>query len=195
MRSLINYKGFTLLEVIIAASVAAVIGMLLLLIILNSTSISYTQSSRVDQGLGINDALAKIREEIKESTGVATGYPETGSSIYETSQTQLVLKVSAIDNSGSIIDGSLDYFVFLKDQDKLRLKVFPAALSQRKEVDQILTGNVNSIIFKYLDDTHPPVEVPPATAAKVQITLVLRTKIGPEYESSMATSEAILRNN
>lgn len=187
-------SGLTLVEVLVAAGIASVVGVLLLAIIVNSAGLFYKQSSKIEQGLGANDALAKIRTSIKEAQSIASGYPES-SPIYTSGATQLVLKLASLDSSGNIISSTFDYFVFFLDQAKLRFKVFPATSSQRKSVDQIFSTNVSSLEFKYLNSATPPVEVLPTSATKVKITLSLKQKSGGDYEQSVATSEAFLRND
>mgnify|MGYP001593685870 CR=1 FL=1 len=68
-------RGFTLVEVIVAAAVLAVVGSLLFSILVNSTGFFYQQSSRSQQGLGINDSLVNIKGSIKEADSVSLNYP------------------------------------------------------------------------------------------------------------------------
>lgn len=188
-------RGLTLVEAIIATAIAAVVGILLPIIIINSTNLFYKQSSKVEQGLGINDALSKIRETIKESNSVAAVYPPTGAPTYTSAAQQIVLKIPALDSLGNTVSNTFDYFVFFLDQDKLRFKIFPDASSSRKSQDQILSNNVNLLKIQYYNSATPPVEVSPTSATKVKITLSLRQKSGQDYEQNISTSEANLRND
>lgn len=188
-------KGLTLVEVLIAMGISIVVGVLLLAVIVNSSGLFYSQSSKVGQGLGVNDALSKIRETIRESSFIAPGFPESASPAYTSGSKQLVLKLSSIDVSGDIVSGAYDYFVFFSDTDKLRFKSFPDSQSSRKIQDQILSLNVDSIKFQYFDSAVPPNEVAPATAVKIRISLSLKQKTGQSFEVSIATSEAGLRND
>ncbi len=188
-------RGLTLVEVLIAMGISVIVGALLLVIIVNSAGLFYSQSSKVGQGLGVNDALAKIRETIRESSLIAVSYPESASPTYTTGSTQLVLKLSSIDSNGNIVLNVYDYFVFFFDTDKLRLKSFPNTQSSRKVQDQILSLNVDSVKFQYFDLTVPPNEVAPTTAIKVRIFLSLKQKVGQRFETSSATSETNLRND
>lgn len=189
--------GLTLVEAIIATAIAAVVGILLPIIIINSTNLFYTQSSKVEQGLGINDALSKIRETIKESNSVAAAYPPQGAPTYNSNSGQIVLKIPALDSSGNAVSNAFDYFVFFLDGDKLRFKIFPdtSLPSSRKSQDQILSLNVTILNFQYYNSATPPSEVSPTAAAKVKISLTLRKKSGLEVETNSATSEANLRND
>ena len=91
-------NGFTLVEVIIAMTITVVVGSLLLSLLVNNTGLFYQQSSRLNQGLGLNDSIAKIRGGMKEADAVASGYP-ISSPTYTSSATALVLRLPAIDSS------------------------------------------------------------------------------------------------
>lgn len=188
-------KGLTLIEVLISMGIAVVVGGLLFVIIVNSTGLFYKQSSKIEQGVSVNDALSVIRNSIKEAQSIVANYPEIQPFTYTTGLTQLVLKLASIDSSGNIIIDSFDYYVFYLDQTKLFFKVFPGALSQRKSRDQILSTNVESLEFKYYNLANPPEEVTPISASKITITLFLEQKSGQVMEKSIATTEANLRND
>lgn len=194
-------KGFTLIEVLIVMGISSVVGVLLLVIIFNSTGLFYQQSSKLSQGLGSNDALSKIRSTIRESSAIAVSYT-AGSTTYTSSSSQLVLKVGSINATGNLISEVFDYFVFFSDpsagsgQVVLRFKSFLDSQSVgRKPADQILSLNVDSILFQYYDLAIPPQEVTPTSASKIKITLFLKQKSGANYETSVASSEANLRND
>jgi len=187
-------NGLTLIEILVAMGIATVVGVLLVVIIVNSAGIFTQQSSKVQEGLNINDALAAVRGSIKQASAVAVSYTN-GLTTYTTGSNQLVLKVASIDSSGNIIDSSYDYFVFFQDQSYLRFKIFPDPSSARKQGDQIFSNAVNSLNFQYFNSALPPVEVSPASAAKISVTLTLNTKIGANFTTSTVTTEANLRND
>lgn len=188
-------NGLTLLEVLIAVGIATVAGGLLLVIIVNSAGLFYKQSSEVNQGLSTNDALMKVRGSIKQAGSIAQSYPETGTPIYTTGSTRLILKVPSEDELGNIISDTYDYFVYFSDQTKFRLKSFPNALSAIKASDQIFMTNLKSLEFTYFNSAIPPQEVPPQSASKVRFTVTVEEKSGAKLESLTATSEASLRND
>ncbi len=188
-------SGLTLVEVLIAMGISSVVGTLLLVIIVNSSGLFYQQSSKVSQGLTVNDALVTIRSNIKEAGSIAANYPQSGSPLYTSGPLQLVLKIPSIDVSGNIILSTFDYFVFFADQSKLRLKTFPNGLSQRAALDQIFMTNLKNLNFKYLNSAVPPQEVTPEQALKIRVTITAEQKSGAGLESLTATSEAILRND
>ena len=188
-------KGFTLIEVLVVLGIITVVGTLLLVIIVNSTGLFLKQSSKIEQGRGLNDVLSSIRNNIKAAQSIASSYPEGPSPEYSSGANQLVLKLASIDSLGNIIPGEFDYFVFFQDQIKVRFKIFPNGLSSRVLLDQILLTNADSLEFSYYDLANPPQEVAPTSASKIKITLSLKQKSGQEYEQSIATSEANLRND
>ncbi len=175
--------------------IAVLVGGLLFVIIVNSTGLFYKQSTKIETGVSINDALSAIRNSIKEAQSIEANYPGSQPFIYTTGLTQLVLKLASVDSSGNIIVDSFDYFVFYLDQTILRFKVFPNVLSQRKSRDQIFSTSVENLEFRYYNLANPPAEVPPVSAAKIKITLSLEQKSGQAIERSVATTEANLRND
>ena len=187
-------KGLSLVEVLIAMGIAIVVGALLLVVIVNSSGLFYKQSSKVEEGLNINDALLQIRSSIKDARSVVSSYSD-GSTTYTTGSTELILKIPSIDNSNNIINETFDYYVFFLDQQKFLFKSFPDIASFRKAQNQIFSTKVDSLVFEYFNSANPPVEVIPALAKKVRITLTLKQKSGADFEINIATSEANLRND
>ncbi len=183
-------RGLSLIEVLISAGIAVVVGTLLVTIIINSAGLFTKQSSKLSQGLNTNDALSKIRESIKEANSVAASF-----SIYTSGVTQLVLSVPSIDSSNNIISNTFDYYIFFKDANFLRFKTFPNAASVKKAQDQIFSNSLDSLNFQYFDSASPPLEVTPGSANKVRVTLSLKQKNGSLVEVKTSTSEASLRNN
>ncbi len=186
--------GLSLIETLLAVGISLVVGTLLVVIMINSAGLHYRQSSKLEEGLNINDALSGIRQNIREAYGVALSYTYDLTT-YTSSDSQLVLKVTSVDSMGNLITDTFDYYVFFKDQDKLRFKTFPNGASARKARNQIFSASVDGLKFQYLDSAFPPNEVAPLTASKVRITLSLKQKSGSYFETTIATSEAALRND
>lgn len=180
-------RGLTLVEVLVAMGVAGVVGALLLVIIVNSAGMFTEQSSKVQEGLNINDALSRLRSSVKDASAVADSYI-SGETLYTTGESQLVLKVASIDALGNLLVDTFDYFVFFKDQSYLRFKTFPDSESFRQPLNSVLSTGVDNLVFQYFNSASPPVEVTPAVATKVRISLTLN-------QTNIATSEANLRND
>lgn len=185
-------RGFTLVELIISTAIAVVVGGLLISIFVSNTGLFYRESSKISEGLGINDSLSSIRSSIKQTQAVASGYPLVFPA-YTSSTSELVLQIAAIDSSSNIIANTYDYIVYTTSQNKLYMKVFPDALSSRKSVDKILSSNVTSVVFNYLDSSGN--SVTPVSAIKVKVTITLNQQVGLGTETNIATTEANLRND
>lgn len=179
-------SGMTLIEVLVAMFISVIVGGLLLVIMTNSAGLFTKQSSKVEEGLDVDDALMIIRKDIKQAGFIAASYTN-GPTTYISGTTQLVLKIPSLDNSGNVISETYDYFVYFQNNKLLSYKVFPDLLSQRKSVDRILATGVKTIIFQYYDKNIPPNEVTPVSAINVKATLVL--------DQTIATAEASLRND
>lgn len=188
----VSQKAFTLLELVIVMGITTLVGVLLVGILIQNNGLFYTQSSRVTQGLGANDALGNIKGFIKQAKGVVVGYPETGSPNYISSDNELILKISSVDSLGNLLP-TFDYVIYLKSQDKLNLLLFPDDSSARKTVDQFLTSNVDFLSFEYFDSAGGVVG--PSSAKKVRVTISSKQKSGLKDITNIATSEAYLRND
>lgn len=190
----LKQKGLTLIEVLVAMGIATVVATLLLVIMVNSASLSSNQSSKVQAGLNINDSLSVVRGTIKQASAVAASYVD-GPTTYTSGTSQIVLKVTSRDPSGNIIADVYDYFVFFLDQKFLRFKTFPDSSSSRSPEDRIFSNIVDSLNFQYFNSATPPVEVLPVNATKIRVTLTLKQKAAAEFVINTATSEVNLRND
>lgn len=186
--------GLTMVEVLISLGISVIIGSLLLVIIVNSSYFYSKESSKLTEGLNINDALSELRGSIKQAGSVAASY-SSDSQIFTSGTTQLVLKVPAIDSSGNIITNAYDHFIFFLDQNKLRYKTFIDSQSVRVVKDQILSTLVDRVVFEYFSSSNPPLPIMPSSAGKVKITLILKQKSKTDDQISIATAEANLRND
>lgn len=188
-------NGFTLVELLVTTGVIVVAGVLLLAVLVNSTGIYYKESSKIGQGLNSNDALNSIRQYVKGASAIAATYQVDELTSLVTNSSQLVLKLPSVDSNENIIPDVFDYFVFLKEEDKLRLRSYPDIQSSRLTIDQILSSNVESLLFQYFDLGLPPQEVEAQLAVKIKVTLNLKQKNGLGFEENISTSEASLRND
>lgn len=185
-------RGFSLPEVLVSLAIGVVASVLLLSIMVENYGVFYKQSSRVDQGVGLNEVLAKIRQFIKEADSVAVSYID-GPTTYTSSSTELVLKLPSIDSGGNKIFNVFDHIVYFTDTDKLKLKVILGVGSTREIIDKVIAFNVDTVNFEYFDPTGT--SVTPTSATKVKFTLTLKQKAGNSFETNTLTTEANLRNN
>lgn len=187
-------SGFTMIEILVSMGIAVVTGALLLVIIVNSAGLYSTQSSKVQEGLNINDALLEIRGSVKQASAIIAQYTN-GQTTYTTGPDELVLEVASLNSSGNILSDTYDFYVFYLDQNYLRFRIFPDPASSRIASNKILSNLVDTLSFQYFNSAVPPVEVNPVDATKVRISLKLKQRTGKNFEVSVATSEANLRND
>lgn len=192
-----SQRGLSLIELLISVTIAIVLGGLLIGIVVNNTGVYYNQAAKIQQGLGSNDALSNIRTNIRQAANVAAAYPETGTPTYTSSASELVLKLPAIDSLGNTIENIYDFVIYYtlmqSNIKQLHFRVIPNEVSFRKEANQILSSNVNNIVFDYFDSSSQVVS--PTGAAKVKVTLYLNQISNGSTTINVSASEASLRNN
>ncbi len=88
-------SGFTLAEVLIAASITLVLGVFLTNILFTQTGFFNKQKALVDEGLSLNSAAQIITNSVNQGASVVIGYPED-SPQFTTSSETLVIKLSLI---------------------------------------------------------------------------------------------------
>lgn len=184
-------EGFTIAEALVSLTVALVAGSLLISILVQNNGLFYQQTSRIEQGLGLNDALARIKVDIKESDAVSASFTD-GPVIYTSGGGVLVLRIVSMDGTGSTIFNVYDYIIYFLEDGNLKLKVFPGAGSVKQAEDKILAFNVESANFEYFDNNGAVIS--PTLAKRVKVSLTVRQKAGYSFESSSLTTEARLRN-
>lgn len=182
MKNIFVSKGVTLPELIIAAGLFSVVGIIMAAILLSGSSLYYLQSAKVEQRLGINEAFSSLKRNIRQSSAVVDG----------SSDVQLILKLPSINSQGPIIN-VYDHILYYYTGEKFYEIVSPDAQSIRTATDKILAQNVDNIKFEYYDDSG--VSVTPVNATRVKLTLSLKQKAGAGFETNIATTEADLKNN
>lgn len=182
------------MEILVAMSVAALAGFMLIQILIRNNGLLFQQSAKIYQGLNLNDTVSALGVDIKGANAVALGYPVTSPTILSSSSS-LVLQFPSVDSNGNIIDKTYDYIIINPDSVQpavLREQVFPDPLSSRKATNKVLLTNLSSIIFSYFDSNNSPVT--PASATKVNFVLNLVTKAGVNQQQSSASAKFSLRN-
>lgn len=190
---LIKARGFTLVEILVAVGVTALVSGILGGILINNNGVMYKQNSIINEGLSLNDAMTAIDDKIRQAAEVAIGYPEE-SPTYQTGLNTLVLKVPS-ENSWGIINNTYDYVVILQDTGNakiLRLKVFPDSQSTRKSEDRVLTTVTDYIQFSYLDKSGNAIT--PASAYQVGVNLSVSPQTGSIGSNRSSSTITTLRN-
>lgn len=172
-----HQAGLSIAEILVAVGITAIAGVLLASVLFNSAGLFTDQAVKVGSGLNLNDALSEVRSVIKQAAMTDAA----------SNASNLLLKVSSVDESGSIIEDVFDSYNFYLDNQTLHFKVVPDPQSSRKSVDRIFSTSVDNLVFEFLNSASPPVETSPENAKKIRITLVIK--------NSTATSEANLRND
>ena len=186
-------KGFTLVEVIIAAGVGLVVGVLLVSILVNHNGLSFRENAVVSEGLSLNDAMSKINQSIKEAAQVSDSY-QLGEALYTSDADTLVLKLSAVSSLG-VVDDAFDYVVVFQDPQNakiLRFKVSPDPQSSRSPADLVLNSSLVSARFSYLDKNGNSVS--PSLTFSVSVDLTVLTRTGSASTNRTSSSNTTLRN-
>lgn len=190
-----NSFGFGLLEVLVAITISAAAGVLLIKAFVENQGLYFDQSSKITQGFSINSAYTEISESIKKSSAVAPANL-IGSPQFTTDSDTLVLELPSIDGSGNVISQTFDYIVITREGQNLsflKKKLFPNPLSQRNSEDKLLAMNVASFTLDYKDQSGS--QVSPSNAHRVSFSFELSQKAGYANQQSGAAGEINLRNN
>jgi len=188
-------KGFSLPELILALTIVAILGGILVSLLNSTNSVFYDQSVKVKQGLSLNQASKELTSLIKSSAGIATQYPPSGAAQYSTNSQTLVLKIPSLNQSGGIIDQIFDYAIITKDSSNpkiMRKKIFVDPLSQRKSEDKVLSTSLKKLTFIYLDSSNTAVS--PAEAVRINFTIKLAENINFTQNESSSSGTANLKN-
>lgn len=190
-----NLKGWSLLEVLIGVTIAAVAGGLIINLMVSSNSLFFDQSAQISHGLSLNQAKLEITDLIKSSAGIVTQYPESGAAQYTTDTNTLVVKLPAISSGGDVIESVYDYAVIEADTAKptvLRKQIFKGAGSYRNPENKVLSASLANLSFSYLDINNVPVAVD--QAVRVNFVINLSTKSGFSENKSSGSGTVNIKN-
>lgn len=188
-------KGFTLVEILIVITITGVIGFLLTQLLIQNNSVYFAEDAKVSQGLSLNTISNKLQTDIKQASGIASGYP-VSLPTYLSSLDTLVLQLPAIDSSGNPIDNVFDYVVYAKDPVRgyiLKRMVYKDDISTRIEANQVLTTSLSLINFYYYDQNNEVVS--PTFASKINFVINVSSKTGLSQQQSSSSGQVNLRNN
>ncbi|MEA3249213.1 MAG: prepilin-type N-terminal cleavage/methylation domain-containing protein [Patescibacteria group bacterium] len=150
-----HQKGFSLMESITVLGVMAMLLIIIAQIFIVSYDIYAKQTAKADNS---TSAVLAARA-ISESTRGATEVLDTGtinSTVYTSSDDELVLKLPAIDGSGNIIVDSYDYIAFYRDgtdTTKIFSDIESDASSYRFSGQKLVTAYNEAMNFRYNNPT------------------------------------------
>lgn len=187
-------KGFGLIEVLIGIALAGIVGTLLVSLLVQNQGLYIRQSSKVSQGINLNDAKAEINDSIKVSSGIVTNNP-IGSPQLTTGSDAIVLSLPSINSQGQKIEQTFDYIVIYQDSAAavVRKKLFVVPQSSRQTEDKVLAKGVSALEFVYKDSIGNIVSA--TSASKVNFTITLLDTSGYGQQQLSQSGEVNLRNN
>lgn len=144
-------SGVTIFEVIVAFSLMSVVIIILADVFIMHSKIFNTSSGKAEvqfQSVSMADVMGKY---IRLADSVVEEYVIGGES-YETSSSELVLKMPSIDASDNIIADTWDYIAFYRDETDVakffyEMEADPA--SSRVSIKKILSDYVSGLNFIY----------------------------------------------
>lgn len=190
-----NTGGWSLIEILLVMTIAAVAGGLLINLMVSSNRLFFDQSAQINQGLSLNQAKIEITDLIKSSTGIVPQYPVSGTAQFISDDNTIVIRLPAVSALGNIIDSVYDYAVVEADPAKpaiLRKQIFKDYQSSRNNENKVLSTSLNNISFKYLDMNSAPVS--PDQAVRVGFVISLSTQSGFSANDSTGSGMVNIKN-
>ncbi|HLC88376.1 MAG TPA: hypothetical protein VJG66_04985 [Patescibacteria group bacterium] len=190
-----NSRGWSLVEVLIVTTVAAVAGGLLINLMISSNRLFFDQSAHITQGLALNQTELELTELIKSSAGIAVQYPVSGTPQYTSNSNTLVIKLPSLSSAGDVIESVYDFAVVGPDNVNpaiLRKQIFKDASSFRKTENKVLSTNLSNLTFNYLDSSNNATS--PALAERIGFSIELATKSGFSEKMSSGSGTVNLKN-
>lgn len=190
-----NTGGWSLIELLVVITAAAVAGGLLINLMVSSNRLFFDQSAQISHGLSLNQTELELTSLIKSSVGIAAQYPASGAPQYTSDSNTLVLKLPAISSSGDVIESVYDFAVVEADSAKpaiLRKQVFKDSRSFRKSENKVLSISLNYLTFNFLDVNNNPIS--PAQAERVNFIIKLSTKSGFSKKESSGSGTVNIKN-
>lgn len=181
-------RGATLLEMLIAIGILALIFTLLGLIFIGHGVFFQRENAAVDAALATTGSLNDILAQAREAVGMEAVVVDDVT--YQSGPTQLVLKLYSLDENGLYNPATYDYAVYLLDEafpNHLIKRVFANYGSSRPSEAKLLNGYVKSLFFSYNE-----ANVENANQLTVWLASA-KTVAGQEYVSS-STISVVLRN-
>lgn len=193
MKKILNSaKGFTIIEMIFAVVILAMMVIVIGDLYLKGTLSSKTEMSRSKLQIETKNVVEGMNANIKLASKIDSTY---NNGTYNASATTLILDLPAIDGTSTFLySGNQkihDYIIYYLDGSNLHKMVFSpdsrSRLYSENGSDQTLLSNVKTLAFTY--DTAPP--------ASVTVTIDITTQDTSQkiVQEISVNTEAKRRNN
>lgn len=184
-RNFTNFQGFTIMEVIIAASIGIVVLSAVLFLFIRGNQMFIFDSRYLDTQKNVRLVLDNISQDTRRAGDVVSS--AIGSVPASTLQ-QLVLEVSSIDASGNPITGSNDYFRYTLNSTTsvLEKTTWAAVGSTRTSGTQNISLNISNLAFGYLPTL--------AGATRITISITSTATVMNKTHTKTLNTSVKLRN-
>ena len=181
-------EGFTLVEVLIIASIISLIMVTLLSLYVAGQRYFIIESARADVLRDIRQVLNWISRDIKEGIQVVPSWD-----VYTTSSSCLVLQVPSVDSNGLIIDvdNEFDYIIYrLNSQFPNRLERIVDAndgVSSRTDRSRVIVTRADSFLLRSQGADLSSVS-DFSQVSSVDVTLITKqNRLGRTYQETLKT--------
>jgi len=174
--------GFTIMEVIIAASIGIVVMSSVLFLFIRGNQMFVFDSRYLDTQKNVRLALDNISQDTRRAGDVVS--TAIGSVPASTLQ-QLVLEISSIDASGNPITGSNDYFRYTLNSTTLE-KTTWAFGGTRTSGTKNISSNISNLAFGYLPTL--------AGATRITISITSTATVMNKTHTKTLNTSVKLRN-
>jgi Tfp pilus assembly protein FimT len=147
--------GFSLMEGMAVLGVMAMLMIIISQIFIVSYDIYAKQTASADNSTSAVLAARTISEFARGATAVLDSYTINGT-LYTSSDSELVLKLPAVNDSGNIITDTYDYIAFYRDgadTTKIFSDIEPDASSYRFSGQKMVTAYNDVMTFRYDNPT------------------------------------------
>lgn len=186
-RALQNKPGLTVIELLIAMSVFAIVGVILSNILITENSSFREQQARnklIVESLRVMNPLRQYSLAAKEILPTYT----YGVEEFSTDADTIILQLPAINVSDDIIPAEFDTVIFDTSNTVIRFILDPSAQSVRSSQDTTLISTLHDSVIRYNNETI-------ADATQFTFTVQLRETVSPErIQSYTQTGTFSLRN-
>jgi len=181
--------GLSLMELVIVMGLVGVLSLFLAGIFRNAVSLFLNQNLEIQVIESANLLNKFLLENLRRAESVGDTITD-GEDTFVTDETELILRLPALDGSGNPIVGVYDHFVFYQDAENpgdFRWRSIPHEGSTRSAFDHLAAEEITDLSIMY--DTFFPAE---ANIVTVTYTLTKENLLG---ERSITRSTSINMRN